>query len=77
MVSINDPIVDTNGSVAAGRPACLGTRPGWVRTPVLPMRDPELRVAGFDLDALDGIDRVRDVGVVDERAVPDGKAINI
>ena len=41
------------------------------------VRDPEVRVIGFDFDALDGLDRVRDVGVVGERAVPGGEAVSI
>ena len=80
MVSINDGIVDTNGGVAAGHPlhpAGLGAGPWWVHTSVLSVRDPKVRVVGLDLDALDDLDRIRDVGVVDERAVPDGKAISI
>ena len=36
------------------------------------MGDSEVRVIGLDFDALDGLDRVRDVCVVDERAVPGG-----
>ena len=79
VVSI-DPIVDSEGGVAAGRPlhpARLGTRPGWARTSVLSVRDPEVRMVRFDLDTLDGLDRVRDVGVVDERTVPDSRTINI
>ena len=80
VVSIDDPIVDANGGVAAGRPlhpARLGAGPGWVRAPVLSVRDPEVRVVGLDLDALDGLDRVRDVGVVDERAIPCGEVVSI
>lgn len=72
-----DPIIDSGGGVAAGgplRPACLGAGPGWVRPSVLSVCDPEVRVVGLDLD---GLDRVRDVGVVGERAVPDGKAVSV
>ena len=70
-----DAIVDSDGGVPTGGPlhsARLRARPGWVRTPVLPMGNPEVRVIGLDLDALDGLDRVRDIRVVDERAVPGG-----
>ena len=45
-----------------------------VRASVLSVCDPEARVVGLGLDAFDGLDRVRDVGVVDERAVPDRRA---
>ena len=79
VVSI-DAIVDSDGSVATGSPlhsACLGAGPGWVRTPVLSMSDPEVRVIGLDFDPLDGLDRVRDVRVVDERTVPNGGAIRM
>jgi len=68
-----DAIVGSNSSVSTGGPlhsACLGARPGRVRAPVLSMGNPEVRVIGLDLDALDGLDRVRNVCVVDERAVP-------
>ena len=73
LVSI-DAIVDSDGGVTTSGPlhsARLGARPGRVRAPVFPVGDPEVRVVGLDLDALDGLDRVRDVRVVDERAVPD------
>ena len=76
--SINS-IIDSDGGVAAGRPlhpACLGAGPGQFRTSVLSVRDPEVRIVGFDLDALGSLDRVRDVGVVDESAVPGGEAIS-
>ena len=74
-----DTIVNSDGSIAAGSPlhsARLRARPGRVRTPVLPMGDPEVRIVGLDLDGLDRLDRVRDVGVVDERTVPDEEAIS-
>ena len=61
VVSINDPIVDTNGGVAIGcplHPAGLGAGPRWVRTPVLSVRDPEVHVIALDLDALNGLDCV-------------------
>ena len=80
MVSI-DPIVDSDrGGVAAGRPlhpARVGGGPGWFRTSVLSVRDPEVRVVGLDFRVLDGLDRVGHVGVVGERAGPDGKVIRI
>jgi len=72
-------IVDSDGGVAASGPlhsARLGARPRWVRTPVLSVGDPEVRVVGLSLYALDGLGRVRDVGVVDERTVPGEEAIS-
>ena len=80
VVSINDPIVDSNGGVAAGlplHPAHLGARSGWVRTPVLSVCNPEVHVVRLDLDALNGLDHIQDVGVVNERAVPDGGVISL
>ena len=41
------------------------------------MRDPEVRVIGLGLDALNHLDCVQDVDVVGERAVPDGKTISL
>ena len=73
LVSIN-AIVDSDSGVAAGGPlhsARLGAGPGWIRAPVLSVGNPEVRIIGLDLDALDGFDRVRDVRVIDERAIPD------
>lgn len=74
------PIVDADGGIATGSPlhsARLRAGPRWVRTPVLSMGDPEVGVVGLDLDTLDGFDGVRDVGIVDERAVPNKEAISI
>ena len=79
VVHIN-PIIDSDGDVATGRsfhPASLGTRPGWVCTLVLSVCDPEVHVVGLDLDALNGLDCIRDVGVVDKRAVPGGEVVSI
>ena len=61
VVSINGPIVDTNGGVAAGcplHPTGLGAGPRWVRTSVLSMCNPDVHVVGLDLDALNGLDCV-------------------
>jgi len=41
------------------------------------VRDSEVRVIGLGLDTLDGLDRVRDVSVVDERTVPNEEAISM
>ena len=79
MVSI-EPIVDSGGDVVAGSPlhlVHLGAGYGWVRTYILSVCDPEDRVIGVGPDALDGLDRVRDDGVVDERAVPNGSAMSM
>lgn len=68
-----DAIVNSDSGVAAGSPlhsARLRAGPRWIRASVLSVCDPEVRVIGLGLDGLDGLDRVRDVGVVDERAVP-------
>ena len=54
---------------AAGALAAVG-RARRVRTAVLAMRDAEVRVVGLGLDVVDRLERVRDVGEVDERAVP-------
>ena len=70
-----DAIVDSHGGIATGGPlhsTRLGPGPGWVCTPVLSVGNPEVRVIGLDLDVFDGLDRVRDVRVVDESTVPDG-----
>lgn len=75
-----DAIVDSDSSVAAGSPlhsARLWAGPGRVRTPVFSMGNPEVRVIGLSLDALNSLDRVRDVSVVDECTVPDEEEINI
>ena len=75
-----DPIVTSDGGVAGGRPlhpARSRAGPGWVRTSVFSVRDPGVREVGLGLAALDGLDRVRDAGIADERAVPDGNAISI
>ena len=75
-----DPIVDSDSDVAAGSPlhlAHLGAGYGWVRTYILSVCNPEDHVVGVGPDALDGLDRVRDDGVVDERAVPDGSAMSM
>lgn len=74
-----DAIVDPNSSVTTGsplHPARLRAGPRWVRAPVLSVRDSEVRVVRLGLDALDGLNRVRDVGVVDERTVPDEVIVN-
>ena len=44
----------------------------WVRTPVLSVRNPQVPAIGLGPDCLNGLSHVRDVPVVDERAVPDG-----
>lgn len=69
-------IGDSDGSVAAGSPlhsTRLRARPRWVRTPVLSVCDSEVRVIGLGLDGLYGLDRIRDISVIDERTVPEGK----
>ena len=44
---------------------------------ICPFRcDPEVCVIGLDLGVLDGLHRVRDVGVVDDRTVPDGNSLS-
>ena len=73
-------IVDSDGGVAASGPlhsARLGTGPRWVRAPVLSVGYPKVHVIGFGLDALNSLDRVRDVGVVDERAVPAKEGVSV
>jgi hypothetical protein len=73
-------IVNSNGSVPAGSPlhsARLGAGPRWIRTPILSVGYPEVHVIGFRLDALDSLDCVRDVGVVDERTVPGEETISV
>lgn len=75
-----DAIINSDGSVAAGGPlhsARLRARPRWVRTPVFSVCDPEVRVIGLGLDTLDSFDRVRDVGVVDERTIPDEETVSM
>jgi hypothetical protein len=55
-------------AVAIGR--TLRPRPRRVRTPVFTMRNAQVDVLGLGLDALNSLDGVRDVGEVDEGAVP-------
>lgn len=72
-------IADSNGSVAAGSPlhsARLGAGPRRVGTPVLSVGYSEVHVIWFRLDVLDSLDCVRDVGIVDERAIPDKEGVN-
>ena len=80
MPTVIDPVVDSDGGVAAGHslhPTSLGFRPGWIHTSVLSVRDPEVHVVRLGIDALNGLDSVRDVGVVDEPAAPIGEALSI
>ena len=75
-----DPIADSDSDVAAGsplHPARLGAGPGWVRVSVLSVHNPENHAIGVSPNALNGLDCIRDVGVVDECTVPDGPAMSM
>lgn len=72
-------VVYPDGSVSTGSPlhsTRLRSGPRRVRTPVLPVGDPEVCIIGLNLDAIDSLDRIRDVSVVDERTVPGEGVIN-
>ena len=67
------------GRASASRAAAasLWARAGRVGAAVLAMRDAQVSVVRLGLDAVDGLDGVRDVRKVDERAVPSDGEVSI
>ena len=67
------------GRASASRAAAasLWARAGRVGAAVLAMRDAQVGVVRLGLDVVDGLDCVRDVRKVDERAVPSDGEVSI